>query len=282
MNIREWIYSHDSYGEAELSSAKPFAVFVNIMKGVVLAGGKGTRLYPLTKTVNKNILPVYDKPLIYYPILTLKEAGVEDILIISGPGHAGQFLDLLGTGSELGVKLSYAIQDKPLGIAHGLGVAESFAENGKIALILGDNIFENSFKDAVEEFRNTEKGARIVIKEVRDPERFGVVEFSDDGKYIINIEEKPAEPKTNWIVSGFYMYDEHVFDFIRELKPSGRGEYEITDLNNFYVKQGTMTYVKTDGEWIDAGTFDSLLRANVFVAGKKTVAIPPSSPLINQ
>jgi glucose-1-phosphate thymidylyltransferase len=236
------------------------------MKGVVLAGGLGTRLMPLTKVINKQILPVYNKPLIYYPILTLKEAGIKEILIISGPGHAGQLLDLLGSGKELGVDLSYDIQEVPRGIAHGLAIAEDFADNGRVALILGDNIFEDSLKKAVDDFKKQEKGAKIVIKQVPDPERFGVVKFKGDK--IAQIIEKPKRPPTNWMVTGFYLYDNRVFDIIRGLNPSARGEYEITDVNNFYIKEGTMTYQKARGKWIDAGTFDSLLEANIFIARK--------------
>ncbi len=238
------------------------------MKGIVLAGGKGTRLMPLTKVINKNILPIYNKPLIYYPILTLKEAGIKDILIVSGPGHAGQFLDLLGSGKELGVDLSYDIQEEPKGIAHGLAIAEDFADNGQIALILGDNIFEDCLKKAVDDFKKQEKGAKIIIKKVADPERFGVVKFNKKGDKIAKIIEKPKSPPTNWMVTGFYLYDNRVFDIIRKLNPSARGEYEITDLNNFYVKEGVMTYQKAKGRWLDAGTFDSLLEANIFVAKK--------------
>jgi len=238
------------------------------MKGVVLAGGYGTRLLPLTKVINKQLLPVYNKPLVYYPILTLKDAGIKEILIISGPGHAGQLLDLLGSGRQLGVDLSYDIQEEPEGIAHGLAIAEDFADNGQMALILGDNIFEDSLKKAVDDFKKQSQGAKIVIKQVPDPERFGVVKFSKKGDKIAKIIEKPKRPPTNWMVTGFYLYDNRVFDIIRKLKPSARGEYEITDLNNFYVRERTMTYQKTKGHWIDAGLFDSLLEANIFVAKK--------------
>lgn len=239
------------------------------MKGVVLAGGKGTRLMPLTKVVNKNILPVYNKPLIYYPILTLKKAGIKDILIISGPGHAGQFLDLLGSGKELGVDLSYDIQEESKGIAHGLAVAEDFADNGQVAFILGDNIFEDNLKKAVADFQKQKKGAKIVIKQVPDPERFGVVEFNKKGDKIAKIIEKPKNPPTNWMVPGFYLYDRRVFNVIKKLKPSARGEYEITDVNNFYIKEKTMSFHKLKGRWIDAGTFDSLLEANIFISKQK-------------
>ncbi|OGZ33767.1 MAG: spore coat protein [Candidatus Portnoybacteria bacterium RIFCSPLOWO2_12_FULL_39_9] len=236
------------------------------MKGVILAGGLGTRLRPLTKVINKSILPVYNKPLIYYPILTLRETGIKDILIISGPEHAGQFLDLLASGKELGVNLSYDIQEEPKGIAHGLAVAEDFADNGRVALILGDNIFEDSLVKAVQDFEKQEKGAKIIIKQMPNPERFGVVKLR--GNKIVDIIEKPKRPPSNWMVTGFYLYDSRVFDMIRKLKPSGRGEYEITDLNNLYLKEGTLTYQKIKGRWIDAGTFDSLLEANNFVAKK--------------
>jgi glucose-1-phosphate thymidylyltransferase len=226
---------------------------------------------PLTKVINKNILAVYDKPLIYYPIFTLRDAGIKNILIISGRGHAGQYLDLLGSGKELGVDLTYDIQEEPKGLAHGLSVAEDFADNGPITMILADNIYEENLKKAADDFKRQikkqGKGAKIILKQVPDPERFGVPEFKGDK--IIRIVEKPKKPKTNWIVTGFYMCDERAFDFIRTLKPSARGEYEITDLLNCYIKEGTLAYYKTKGEWIDAGTFDSLLKANMFIAKKK-------------
>ena len=246
------------------------------MKGVILAGGKGTRLYPLTKVVNKNILPIYDKPLIYYPILTLRDAGIKDILVISGPGHAGQFLDLLGSGKELEVDLSYDIQEEPKGIPHGLAIAEDFADEEPIALILGDNIYEENLKQAVDDFEKQlskqssagqQRGAKIILKQVHDPERFGVAGF--EGDKLVNITEKPKKPESDWIVTGFYLYDNQVFDVIKSLKPSVRGEYEVTDLNNWYLKKGALGYYKTKGEWIDAGTFDSLLRANKFIAEKE-------------
>ena len=237
------------------------------MKGAILAGGTGTRLYPLTKVVNKNILPIYDKPLIYYPILTLRDAGIDEILIISGRGHAGQYLDLLSNGKELGVKLTYIIQEEPKGLSHGLSMAEDFADEGPITMILGDNIYEENLKKAVNDFKKQKKGAKVILKQVSDPERFGVPEFKKDK--IVKIIEKPKKPKTDWIVTGFYMCDARVFNFIRKLKPSARGEYEITDLLNCYIKEGTLTHYKTKGEWIDAGTFDSFLKANMFAAKKK-------------
>lgn len=238
------------------------------MKGTILAGGTGSRLMPLTKVINKNLFPIYDKPLIYYPIFTLRDAGIKKILIISGRGHAGQFLDLLGSGKDLGVDLTYEIQEEPRGLAHGLAVAEDFADNEAIALILGDNIYEENLKKAVDDFKNQKKGAKIILKEVSDPQRFGVAEFDSKGN-IIDIVEKPQEPKSNWIVTGFYMYDARVFDVIRTLKPSKRKEYEITDVNNWYLKEGTLMHHMTIKEWIDAGTFDSLLKANMFIAKQK-------------
>lgn len=236
------------------------------MKGVIIAGGKGTRLMPLTKVVNKSLLPIYNKPLIYYPIIKLRDAGITNILITSGSEHAGQFLDLLGSGKDLGVKLSYEVQEEPGGIAQALGLAEDFADNHKIVAILGDNIFEHELTQAVEAFKNQEKGARIFLKEVTDPERFGVPEI--DGGKIVNIIEKPKNPPTNYAVTGIYMYDNQVWSAIKNLKPSSRGELEITDVNNFYVREGSMSYEILQGEWIDAGTFDSLLRANMLMAGK--------------
>ena len=237
------------------------------MKGAILAGGTGSRLMPLTKVINKNLLAIYDKPLIYYPIFTLRDAGIKEILIISGRGHAGQYLDSLNDGKDLGVKLTYVIQEEPKGLSHGLAMAEDFADNGPITMILGDNIYEENLKKAVDNFKKQKKGAGIILKQVPDPERFGVAEFKGDK--IVNITEKPKKPKSDWIVTGFYMCDERVFNFIRTLKPSARGEYEITDLLNCYIKEGTLTHHKTKGEWIDAGTFDSLLKANMFVAKKK-------------
>ena len=232
-----------------------------------MGGGTGSRLMPLTKVINKNILAVYDKPLIYYPIITMRDAGIEEILLISGRGHAGQYLDLLSNGKDLGVKITYVIQEEPKGLAQALSIAEDFADNGPIAMILGDNIYEENLKQAVDDFKKQEKGAKVILKQVPDPQRFGVVEF--DGDKIKQVEEKPQFPKTDWIVTGFYMYDNRCFDFIRSLRPSARGEYEITDLNNCYIKDGSLTYHKTTGEWIDAGTFDSLLKANLFIAKKK-------------
>ena len=235
------------------------------MKGVVLAGGLGTRLYPLTKVTNKHLLPVYNKPMIYYPILTLVEAGIKDILIVTGGNSAGDFLRLLGNGREFGLShLSFVYQEGEGGIAAALSLAEHFSENDKIVVILGDNIVEKSIKKEVEIFEKQPKGARILLKEVENPERFGVAEIKD-GK-IVRIIEKPKIPPSNLAVTGIYMYDSQVFDIIRTLKPSERGELEITDVNNKYLEMGQLTYGILDGWWTDAGTFDSLLKANILVA----------------
>ena len=238
------------------------------LKGVILAGGLGKRLYPLTKITNKHLLPVYSKPMIYYPIHTLVDAGIEDILIVTGGTHAGEFLRLLGNGANFGLKhINYTYQEGEGGIAEALSLAEHFADNDKIVVILGDNIIEKDIKKFADEFRQQEKGAKILIKKVDDPERFGVVEFK--GKSIVSIEEKPAKPKSEYIVTGIYMYDHRVFDIIKKLKPSRRGELEITDVNNAYLKKEELTYGILNGWWTDAGTFESLLRANNLVAKKE-------------
>jgi len=230
------------------------------MKGVILAGGTGSRLFPLTKVTNKHLLPVYDKPMICFPLNTLVNAGINDILIVSGRGHVGHFLELLGSGSELGIRLSYEIQEGAGGIAQALGLAERWAKDDALTVILGDNIFEDSVKDAVASFRS---GARIFLKEVPDAQRFGVAEIAGD--HIIGIEEKPKIPKTNLAVTGLYIYDSDVFRIIKGLQPSGRGELEITDVNNAYIRQSAMTFSRLKGFWSDAGTFDSLLRASIAI-----------------
>lgn len=238
------------------------------MKGIVLAGGLGTRLYPLTKVTNKHLLPVYNKPMIYYPIQTLVDAGIKDILIVTGGNSAGDFLKLLGNGKEFGLShLSFVYQEGEGGIADALSLAEHFCDNDKMVVILGDNIIEKSIKKEVEIFEKQEKGARILLKEVENPERFGVAEIKD-GK-VIRIIEKPKIPPSNLAVTGIYMYDRQVFDIIRTLKPSERGELEITDVNNRYLEIGQLTYGILDGWWTDAGTFDSLLKANILVAEKE-------------
>lgn len=235
------------------------------MKGIVLSGGLGKRLYPLTRVSNKHLLPVYCKPMIYYPIETLVDAGIRDILIVTGGTHAGEFLRLLGNGKAFGLKhINYTYQEGEGGIAEALGLARHFAGDDKIAVILGDNIVQKSIKKFVDQFMTQRSGAKILLKEVADPERFGVAELK--GNRIVSIEEKPKKPKSKYAVTGIYMYDEKVFDIIKTLKPSRRGELEITDVNNAYIRMGELTYGILDGWWTDSGTFDSLLRANNLVA----------------
>ncbi len=235
------------------------------MKGVVLAGGTGSRLYPLTKITNKHLLPIYDKPMIYYPIETLVAAGIRDILIVTGGRNAGDFLRLLANGKGFGLAhLDFTYQEGEGGIAEALGLAEHFADGKKLCVILGDNIIEGTIAEAAEAFRQQERGAKILLKEVADAGRFGVAEMQ--GSRIVGIEEKPLQPKSNKAVTGIYFYDATVFDKIRTLVPSRRGEMEITDVNNAYIGEGTMTFHELEGWWTDAGTFDSLLRAGTLVA----------------
>ena len=230
------------------------------MKGIVLAGGTGSRLFPLTKITNKHLLPVYDKPMIYYPIATLVEAGITDLLIVTGGRNSGDFLRLLANGKEFGLKhLNYTYQEGEGGIAEALALAEHFAEGSKICVILGDNIIEGSIRGTVQDFERQERGAKILLKEVSDPERFGVAEIQ--GHRIVGIEEKPQRPKSNYAVTGIYLYDETAFNKTRVLKPSARGELEITDVNNAYIREETMTFDFLQGWWTDAGTFESLHRA---------------------
>jgi glucose-1-phosphate thymidylyltransferase len=231
------------------------------MKGVILAGGLGKRLYPLTKITNKHLLPVFCKPMIYYPLETLLSAGIHDILIVTGGSNAGDFLRLLGDGAEFGnCHLNYTYQQGEGGIAQALSLAAHFVGKDKVIVMLGDNIIEKSIAPYVEKFQRQPAGARVLLKEVEDPERFGVAEIR--GQRIVSIEEKPKYPKSNYVVTGIYLYDSTVFDVVKTLKPSARGELEITDVNNFYVSKGLMEYDVLDGWWSDAGTFDSLLRAN--------------------
>lgn len=241
------------------------------MKGVVLAGGLGSRLAPLTKVTNKHLLPVYNKPMVFYPIETLVRAGVRDVLLVTGGNSAGDFLRLLGNGKSIGLRsLQYAYQEGEGGIAHALGLAEHFADGDKVVIILGDNIIEENIGPYVDKFCEQKEGARILLKKVEDPERFGVAEFRDGT--ILGITEKPKKPKSSYAVTGVYMYDSNVFDIIKTLKPSGRGELEITDVNNAYVKRREMKFDILKGFWTDAGTFESLLRANNLAmkkAGKK-------------
>jgi glucose-1-phosphate thymidylyltransferase len=230
------------------------------MKGIILAGGTGSRLYPLTKVTNKHLLPVYDKPMIFYPIQTLIDAGIKEILIVSGRGHAGHFLELLGSGTDIGVKFTYEIQEEAGGIAQALGLAESFADEDDVTVILGDNIFQDNIKKDVSNFKG---GARVFLKEVPDAHRFGVAELKGDR--VVGIQEKPREPKSNFAVAGLYIYSNNVFKVVKNLKPSTRGELEITDVNNYFVNNRTMEYRILDGFWSDAGTFESLLRAGVLI-----------------
>jgi len=235
------------------------------MKGVVLAGGLGSRLDPLTRVTNKHLLPVYDKPMVYYPIQTLVNAGIHEILLVTGGKNAGEFLRLLGNGREFGLKhLNYTYQEGEGGIAQALGLAEYFAGGEPVCVILGDNIIENNICAAVEHFQRQKQGARILLKEVPDAHRFGVAEVRGDR--VVGIEEKPKAPKSNYAVLGIYLYDGSVFDKIRRLKPSARQELEITDVNNFYVAEGGLAYEILEGWWTDAGTLESLLRANNLAA----------------
>ena len=237
------------------------------IKGIVLAGGLGSRLYPLTAITNKHLLPIFNKPMIYYPIQTLVEGGVKDVMVVTGGNNAGDFLRLLGNGKELGLKhIEYAYQKGEGGIADALRLAEEFADGAKIVVILGDNIIEKSIKPFVDKFRKQTSGARVLIKKVPDPERFGVVEFKDN--LISKIVEKPKNPTSSYAVTGIYMYDSKVFDIIKGLKPSKRKEFEITDVNNAYIKWKQLQYDKLPGYWTDSGTFESLLKANNLVAKK--------------
>lgn len=235
------------------------------MKGVVLAGGLGSRLRPLTSVTNKHLLPVYNQPMIYYPIQTLVNAGITDIMIVTGGNSAGDFLKLLGNGKAFGLKhLNYTYQEGEGGIAAALALVEHFAAREPICVVLGDNIIQGNIRAAVESYREQGKGAKILLKKVTDPQRFGVPQL--DGQQVVKIEEKPTAPKSEYAVIGIYMYDARVFEIIRVLKPSGRGELEITDVNNAYIERGEMTWAELDGWWSDAGTFESLLHASNLVA----------------
>jgi len=235
------------------------------MKGVILAGGLGSRLHPLTKITNKHLLPVHSKPMIYYPIQTLINAGIEDIMIVTGGNSAGDFLRLLGNGKDFGLKhFNYTYQEGEGGIADALSLVEHFADDQPVCVVLGDNIIEKNIRSAADEYRKQGGGAKIMLKKVHDPERFGVPEL--DGDKVLRIEEKPKDPKSDYAVVGIYFYDHTVFDVIKTLVPSSRGELEITDVNNHYIRRGEMTWNELDGWWTDAGTFESLLRASNLVA----------------
>ncbi len=235
------------------------------MKGVILAGGLGSRLFPLTKITNKHLLPVHNEPMVYYPLRTLINAGIDDIMIVTGGNSAGDFLRLLGNGKDFGLKhLNYTYQEGEGGIADALSLVEHFADEEPICVVLGDNIIEKNVRAAADEYRKQASGAKIMLKRVHDPQRFGVPEL--DGDKVLNIEEKPSDPKSDFAVIGIYFYDKTVFDVIKTLVPSGRGELEITDVNNHYINGGEMTWNELDGWWTDAGTFESLLRASNMVA----------------
>lgn len=237
------------------------------MKGVILAGGLGARLDPLTRVTNKHLLPIFNKPMIFYPIESLVESGITDIMVVTGGNSAGDFLALLGNGADFGLKhINYTYQQGHGGIAEALSLAEHFVDGDRVVVVLGDNIIEHGIGEFVENFRRQERGARIVLKEVPDPERFGVPVFRD-GR-IVTIEEKPANPASPYAVVGIYFYDRRVFDIIRTLTPSSRGELEISDVNNAYIAEGEMEHEFLEGWWTDAGTFQSLIRANVLVALK--------------
>lgn len=233
------------------------------LRGVVLAGGTGSRLRPLTKVTNKHLLPVGPKPMIYYPIEKLLGVGIEEILIVTGVEHMGSVVGSLGSGREFGCRFTYKVQDEAGGIAQALGLAENFANGQPLAVILGDNIFQSALKPHADRFLTQGSGARLLLKQVTDPERFGVAEIHD-GK-VVGVEEKPRKPKSNYAITGIYFYDGEVFEVIRTLKPSGRGELEITDVNNWYIQNGRLACDFLEGWWTDAGTFDSLVRANDLV-----------------
>jgi glucose-1-phosphate thymidylyltransferase len=237
------------------------------MKGLILAGGMGTRLRPLTKITNKHLLPVYNKPMILYPLETLKSSGINDIMIVCGREHAGHFMNFLGSGKEFGVKLSYALQDKDNGgIADAISYAEDFSDNEDMAVILGDNLFDSNFKKEVMDFSG---GAMVFFKRVLDPQRFGVPVFNKDQSKLLKIEEKPKKPKSQFAQVGFYVYDNRIFKIIKTLKPSERGELELTDVNNVYINKGQMTFSIIKGDWLDAGTIDSLLKASNAIAKRE-------------
>lgn len=235
------------------------------MKGIILAGGGGTRLSPLTKITSKQLLPVYDKPMVFYPLNTLLRAGIKEILIIVSPDHPGDFLKLLGSGKEFGAKFTYEIQDKPEGLAQAFIIGEDFIGNDNVAMILGDNIFEDDFSKTIKRFR---RGGHVFAKKVSDPERFGVVKFDKKGK-AVQIEEKPKKFLSPYAITGLYIYDSRIVNVAKSIKPSARGELEITDIHNWYLRQGELRVDIVKGEWIDAGTFDSLARATQWAMERK-------------
>lgn len=235
------------------------------MRGIILAGGAGTRLNPLTRVTSKQLLPLYNKPMIYYPLETLIKTGIREILIIVAPDHAGDFLKLLGSGKDFGCKFSYEVQDKPNGLPEAFVIGENFLDKEQVALILGDNLFEDVFIDPVKNFQS---GALVFASKVPDPERFGVVEFDQNNK-VVSIVEKPKEPKSDFAITGLYVYDNTVVQKAKSLKPSARGELEITDLNNLYLQEGTLQVAFVSGKWLDTGTFEALYQATTFVREKE-------------
>ena len=239
------------------------------MKGIILAGGEGTRLRPLTKVTSKQLLPIYNKPMIFYPLETLLTAGIKDILVIVAPDHAGDFLKLLGSGTEFNCKFTYEIQDKPEGLAQSILIGRNFIGDDNVSLILGDNLFEDNFLDAISSFQS---GARVFVKEVTDPQRYGVAQFGSDHK-VISIEEKPAQPKSNYAVTGLYIYDNTAVAKAKSLQPSPRGELEITDLNNVYLKEGALDVAMVNGRWLDTGTFESLHEAIEFARARELAKV---------
>ena len=251
------------------------------MKGAILAGGLGTRLYPLTHATSKHLLPIYDQPMVYYPIQTLVRAGIDDVIVVTGGPHAGDYLRVLGNGRQLGLRhLEYTYQEREGGIAEALALCEDFADGGPLAVILGDNTTDADIRPVVEDFSG---GALVFLKRVHDPERYGCPVFDpDDPGRILHIEEKPKEPRSDYAVSGLYLYDGRVFEYITRLKPSGRGELEITDVNNFYLEDGLLRWTELDGFWSDAGTFESLYRSNVFWAEKKLGAVAAAAGALTQ
>ena len=241
-----------------------------VLRGIVLAGGTGSRLLPLTKVTNKHLLPVGKKPMIYYPIEKLTSIGIEEILIVTGLEHMGDVVNLLGSGKDFGCRFTYKVQDQAGGIAQALALAENFTKNQPMVVILGDNIFEGSLRKFAEKFINQKEGARILLKKVSKPRRFGVAQIEDNK--VISIEEKPQEPKSDYAVTGIYFYDASVFDIIRTLKPSDRGELEITHVNDAYIQKGKLAYDILEGWWTDAGTFESLSKANELVTGNYSLS----------
>ena len=241
------------------------------MKGVILAGGTGSRLFPLTKVTNKHLLPVGRVPMVYHPLHKLTEAGIDEVLVVTGVEHMGDVVTLLGSGKEFGCRFTYKVQDEAGGIAQALGLAENFAGRDLLCVILGDNVFEDPIAPSVRAFREQKRGARLLLKQVHDPQRYGVAEV--EGSRVVRIVEKPKKPKSDLAVVGVYFYDSEVFDIIRTLKPSARGELEITDVNNHYLRAGTLQCDRLSGWWTDAGTFDSLHTANELVAGRATSSV---------